>query len=188
MPPFPVEVVWTARAEVPLDTGLRRIAIERIFQRLDVVERDSIGLRVRCGGCPASPEGYVEEEDILYEAVPPGVAMWGELPDFALAIREAAARRDLEALRPVMAPEFTFAFVGQQNPAAALDVWRAEGFTSLDRLIELLDGGLATRDGDIWVAPAEFVEVPGYRGIRTGMRQAADGRWEWLYLIAGIGG
>ncbi len=188
IPPFPAEVVWTARAEVPIDAGERRVAVEHIFQRLDVVERDSIGVRVRCAACPGSPEGYVDTDDIIYEAVPPGVAAWGELADFALALRTAAEANDLEALREVMHPDFSFSFVGPQNPAAALQVWSSESFATLERLPELLDGGLVTADDQLWVAPTDFVEAPGYRGLRTGMRRTADGRWEWLFLITGIGG
>lgn len=162
------------------------LRLEPAFLRLEVLGRDSIGLRVRCQTCPGTLEGTVAENAVVHTPLPPGVAAWAEIGDFALAIRAAAARRDFEALRPVMAPDFTFAFLGEQNPDAAFEVWRSEGFRTLDRMLELLDQGVTSRDGRIWSAPPAFVEEFGYQGVRAGFRRDEAGRWEWLYLVRGV--
>ena len=63
-------------------------------------------------------------------------------------------RHGLDGLRPVMAPDFTFSFLGLQGPEAALEAWRGRGFSPLDRVPVLLDRGLSSRAGALWVAPA----------------------------------
>lgn len=166
--------------------GAEPHVISRPFTRLEVLGRDSLGLRVRCVVCEEVTEGYVDEEALVYQAFPPEVAAWGSLSEFALSIREAAASRDLEALMAVMAPDFSFSFVGVQAPGSALDVWASEDYRTLDLVPELLDRGLTTTSGRIWSAPPEFTTMLHYRGLRLGFRQRPDGRWEWLYLIQGI--
>ncbi len=183
-------LVWTVRPETPIydDVG-GAYAVPHVFTRLEVIGRDSVGLKVVCSLCPERREGYIDEGDYIREGtdyVPPEVAMWGTLPELALSIRTAALQHDLDALRPVMAPDFTFSFVGIQTPETAFDTWRFEDFSSLDQLPGLLDRGLATRDSVIWSAPPAFVEEVTYRGLRTGFRRSEGGRWEWLYLIRGI--
>lgn len=191
--PFDHPYVWTSRPGTRVEQvegtaadEIAAIRLERAFLRLEVLGRDSIGLRVRCPACPGAIEGSVAESEVVYNPLPPGVAAWAEIGDFALAIRAAAARRDFPALRPIMAPDFTFAFIGEQNPDAAFEVWRSEGFRTLDRMIELLDQGVVSRDGRIWSAPPAFVEEFGYQGVRAGFRRDEAGRWEWLYLVRGI--
>jgi hypothetical protein len=180
-------VVWTREPE----TVIRRadgtgVSLPYIFTRLEVVELDSVGLLVRCGACFGAPEGYVEVGAIGYEEIPPEVAAWGTLDEFALAVRNAAERRELDRLRPVMAPDFTHSFVGIQSPEGAFASWAAEQYTSLAAVPRLLDQGLSTRDGRIWSAPPEFAHRGDFRGLRVGFRQRVDGRWEWLYLIRGV--
>jgi hypothetical protein len=65
--------------------------------------------------------------------------------------------------------------------------WRGESYRSLDEAVALLDGGLVPLRGDVWVAPAEFRDRPGYRGLRLGLRRGAGGRWVWLFLVRGEG-
>jgi hypothetical protein len=187
--PFHTPVVWTAGPGVELDVGVGEpVVVERPFMPLSTVGRDDVGLLVECGFCEGDPIGYVADEAIVSDPVPPEIAAWGSLADFALSIREAAAHRDLDALRQVMAFDFTSSLVGPQHPDAAFAVWRDEEFESLDRVPSLLSGGLAPLDGGIWSAPLEFVENVNYRGLRLGFRRAPDGRWEWIYLIRGIAG
>jgi hypothetical protein len=185
--PFPADVVWTADAGVELDTGeAEKIVLERPFLPLDAVGRDPIGLLVQCRSCEGMPIGYVADQAVVYEPLPPEIAAFGSLADFALAIREAAAHRDLDALRSVMAFDFSSSLVGPQHPDAAFAVWVNEEFASLDRVPSLLAEGLAPLDNGIWAAPREYVDDLSYRGLRLGFRRSADGRWEWLFLIRGI--
>jgi hypothetical protein len=186
--PFPHEAVWSSRVDLPLifHDG-SAIPLPHLFTPLAVIRRDSVGLQVRCERCGDGWEGWVDEGGVVFdEGLPPEVAAWSSLAHFAISIREAAIRRDLEALRPVMASDFSFSLIGIQSPESALAVWRGEQFATLDRLPALLDEGIATRDHRFWSAPPAFVEQIGYRGLRAGFRQRVDGRWEWLYLIAGI--
>jgi hypothetical protein len=187
--PFPATEVWTAREDVALHAGDgAEISIPNLLTRLDVVGRDSVGLLVRCVVCREPVEGYVDEELVVFTHLPPEISAWSELTEFALSIRDAAERRDIDALRPVMAFDFSFSFLGSQTPEDAFAVWRSEQFATLDRLPGILDRGLASPDGRIWSAPPAFVRELGYRGLRAGFRQRVDGRWEWLYLIEGVVG
>lgn len=185
--PFPHSVVWTAApgtlVTTEVDSGQE---IRFASTRLDVIGTDSIGLRVRCSVCDPPVAGYVNAESIRVATLPPEIAAFGDLVDFALAVRSAAASRDFRLLRPIMNPEFTYDFIGIQTPQLAFEVWTSEGFTSLDELPSLLDRGLSSADGRIWVTPPEFVHEPTYQGLRAGFRRREDGRWEWLYLIRGI--
>ncbi|MQA92750.1 MAG: hypothetical protein GEU90_21435 [Gemmatimonas sp.] len=191
-PPAPVigafasPVVWTAEAGVRLDVGDDMpLVLERPFIPLITVGRDDLGLLVQCDSCEGEPIGYVDEGSVVYEPLPPEVAAWGSLAEFALSVREAAASRDLDALRTVMAFDFTSSLLGPQHPDAAFAVWRDESFASLDGVPSLLADGLAPLDDGIWSAPLAFIEDFDYRGLRLGFRRSRDGRWEWLYLMRG---
>jgi len=196
-PPSPAEVVtvevfphalgWTGSSGAQLRTAEGEpLPSPRPFTRVEVIGIDSVGLRVRCEGC-GGVEAYADPERLLFEPLSPRDATEGTLEEFALAIRDAAARRSLESLRPVMSPEFSHGFIGTQTPESAFATWIAEDFATLDAVPALLDGGLASRDGRIWSAPPEFVEQLGFRGLRIGFRQV-EGRWEWIYLIRGVSG
>lgn len=181
-PAPPMRSVWTATPGLQIADS---VAL-RPFTRLEVLTADSLGLQVRCSLCPGAPEGVVRETDVVVRALPPEVAAWGSLAEFALSIREAAAERDVEALLPAMVDDFSYSFVGVQSPEVAVEVWRSEDFATLDEIPALLDLGLSSVDGRIWAAPPAFTEGLGYRGLRVGFRQRSDGRWEWLYAIRGI--
>jgi hypothetical protein len=186
--PFPFGVIWTAIPDLVIATEAGdSLVIANLFTRLDVIGRDTTGLRVDCSRCEPAVEGYVSEEEIIATHLPPEISAWGEFPEFLLSIRDAAAGRDLAALRPVMNPEFMFSFTGRQTPDAALAVWQSEGFRSLDEVPDLLDKGVISEDGRIWSAPPDFLMDPSYQGPRLGFRQRSDGRWEWLFLIRGAG-
>jgi hypothetical protein len=184
--PFPAAAVWTAREGVELRSpvGAPSIVIERGFVRLEPLFEDSLGIHVLCLECAGRM--VVDPGEVVFQPLPPEVAAWGELGAFALSIRTAAAERDLERLRRAMAPEFTFSFIGEQNPEAAFAVWGSEAFRSLDAVPELLDQGITTRDGRLWVAPPEFAERLDYRGLRLGFRRSDGGPWEWVFLVRSV--
>lgn len=185
--PFAYETVWTRTPDVGLVTDSGTLALIHPFTRLDVLGRDSIGLVVACQVCDPPTVGRVREEDVIMARLAPEVAAWGELVEFVFSIRDAARRHDIDALLPIMAPDFSYDFVGVQTRKAAVEVWRAEEYRSLDELVEILDQGLATHGDGIWSAPPDFVSDRTYQRLRTGVRRRPDGRWEWLYLIRGIG-
>ncbi len=185
--PFLHTVAWSAVPNLRLDgDGGVDLWIPTLFTRLEVERTDSLGVRVSCEVCDPAISGYATERDLVADVLPPEIAAWGTFPEFLLSIRDAAARRDLGALRPVMTPDFTSSFFGIQNPEAAFATWQAEGYASLDELPALLDQGVATRDSLLWSTPPAFVTEIDYQGLRSGFRRLADGRWAWLYLVRGI--
>ncbi len=183
---FPFATVWSARPGVVLQLdSASEVTVPRLFSRLEVLDADSAGVLVRCISCPDVVEGRTEWDAIVFDPGEPAAASHGLLAEFVLAVRRSAEVRDVEALRRVMARDFTYALTGPQGREAALVVWAAEGFSSLDKVPRLLDGGLATRDGTLWAAPTAHLEELGYRGYRLGFRATPDGRWEWVFLMRG---
>jgi hypothetical protein len=181
---FPFASVWTARPGVVLQTDSHAgITVPRPFSRLEVLEADSTGVLVRCIICPEVVEGRTDWDAIVFEPGDPAAASHGPLSEFALAVRRSVEARDMEALRRIMARDFTYSLTGPHGREAAMVVWEAEGFSSLEQVPRLLDGGLASRDGTLWAAPAAHFEEPGYRGYRLGFRARPDGRWEWVFLM-----
>lgn len=180
-------VAWTARGGISFLQGRGEGTIVlKPFTRLEVLGRESGGWRVRCDVCLEPVEGLVADADIVHRAYSPEIAAWGSLPEFVLALRTAIEEERLDLLEPVMVSDFTQSLIGPQTPAMALEVWRSENLTTLGSLPALLDQGLSTRDTVIWSAPPAYTDSPYYRGPRTGFRRRPDGRWEWLYLIAGL--
>jgi len=181
---LPDSVAWTAAPGMVItsDSTGREVPLD-LFTRLEVLGRDSLGVRVACRVCGPAIEGRVLEGGLVADVLLPEVAAWGTLPEFLLAVRTAAANRDFVHLRPVMVADFTYAFIGIQTSEEAFAFWSAEDFWSLDELPGLLDRGVRTTDGRIWSAPPAFVSDRSYRGARAGFRRRADGRWEWVYLI-----
>lgn len=185
--PAPFDVAWTARGGISLLQKDREGTIVlRPFTRVEVLGLDTGGLRVRCSVCTEPVEGILGPEDVVYRALPPEIAAWGTLPEFALALRTAVVQERLDLLEPVMTGDFTQSLVGPQNPSMALEVWLSESLATLSRLPDLLEQGLSTRDTVIWTAPPAYTESLYYRGPRAGFRRRADGRWEWLFLISGL--
>lgn len=183
---FPYTQVWTAGPSTVLHTdSAGAIDVPRPFTRLEVLQADTAGALVRCNRCERVVEGRVDWDAVVFAPQDPATAAHGTISEFALAIRRSAESRDLDALRQVMARDFTYALIGPTGPEAAIAGWEAEGFAALEMVPELLDRGLATRDETLWAAPAEHLEELGYRGYRLGFRARADGRWEWSFLVRG---
>jgi hypothetical protein len=181
---FDFPSVWTARPGVLIQMdSLAGVSVPRPFSRLDVLDADSSGVLVRCVTCSQVVEGRTGWDAIVFEPGEPAAASHGLLAEFALAVRRGAENRDTEALRRIMSRDFTYSLTGPQGREAALVVWEAEGFSSLDQVPRLLDGGLVSRDGTLWAAPAAHLEELGYRGYRLGFRVTPDGRWEWVFLM-----
>jgi hypothetical protein len=181
---FPFTSVWTSRPGVVLQhDSITDVTVSRLFSRLEVLDADSTGVLARCSSCPGIVEGRTGWDGIVFDPGQPAAASHGLLAEFALAVRRSAEARDIEALRRIMARDFSYALTGPQGREAALVVWEAEGFSSLDQVPRLLDGGLATRDGTLWAAPAAHLEEFDYRGYRLGFRATPDGRWEWVFLM-----
>src|SRR5690606_25387600 len=103
--PLP-QVVWTVRPEVAVNAGDRAIAVRDPFTRLDVEGRDSLGLQVTCAYCENPVAGWVKEADVLADPQSPATAAEGTLVEFALAVRNAAAWREVPSLVPVMTSAF----------------------------------------------------------------------------------
>ncbi|HEV2150181.1 MAG TPA: hypothetical protein VGR37_22475 [Longimicrobiaceae bacterium] len=188
-PPFPHAVVWTREAGTALrpdSAGAPTVALPNSFTRLEVLRSDSASLYVRCIVCTPHAEGWVPKERVVFEARPPALAATGDLAEFLLSVRDAASRRDLAALRPVMARQFTHSLGGGDGVVEAVGRWEQEAFRRFDRLPFLLDRGVATRDGLVWAAPPAWVTDPGYRDLRAGFRREGN-RWEWIFLVPGPG-
>jgi hypothetical protein len=181
---FPYRVVWSALPDMLIDVDGVGYALPGVSTRLEVLSGDSTGLRVRCAVCPGELEGVVDPSHVIHSAESPAAAASGDLAGFALAIREAALRRDVEALRPVMSRTFTFSFGAWGGPVEAIAAWEREGYRALDHLPGVLDRGIATRDGRIWAAPPEYLHQDEYLGYRAGFRREA-GRWQWVFLVRG---
>lgn len=186
--PTPLTAVWTARPDVILASDSAAVRVPRPFSRLEVVAMDSLALRVVCRVCPEAARGRVARADVVKDPLAPDSAARASLAEFALAVRAAAERRDLPALRALMARDFSFSLVGAQGRDEALAAWRSENFRSLDRVPELLDRGLSPAPAGIWAAPPEYAERFGFRDLRLGFRQNQDGRWEWTFLMRAEGG
>jgi hypothetical protein len=182
-PEFPSSLAWTARADVQVLTEGGEVIIPNPFTRVNVLRVDTLGIHVRCLYCIPTVDGLLPREDLVYEPLRPDSAARHGLAEFLLAVREAASRRDEEALRPVMARDFTFSLAGGAGPLDAFHRWRFQGYRALDNLPPLLDRGVVTRDSVIWSAPPAFLEDPEYHGLRAGFRRSAEGRWEWIYLV-----
>jgi hypothetical protein len=177
--------VWTRTAGLRLRGESSMTTMPYLFMRLEVLRADTTELLVRCVHCPGAPTGWIARESVVHYAPMPLQATRMELADFALAVRNAASRRDLNALRQVM----TRHFAGSLEPVEAgngeiLARWEREGFRDLDRMPFLMDRGIVpVGSTPVWAAPPQYAATPGYGDLRTGFRRGANG-WEWLFLVA----
>jgi hypothetical protein len=176
--------VWNRDPGAELRGETEMAVLPYLFLRLEVLEADSTELRVRCVHCPGAPEGWIARERVVHHPAEPRHAALLDLADFVLAVRDAALRRDLDALRPVMARDFSHQ-LGPVEPGLleTLAAWEREGYRTLDRLPFLLDRGVAALPrSPVWAAPPEHTTTLLYRDLRAGFRRGPDG-WEWVFLV-----
>ncbi|MBW3572122.1 MAG: hypothetical protein KY467_13565 [Gemmatimonadetes bacterium] len=186
-PPPPIvanQNVWTRDAGTLLRGETSAVRLPFIFMRLEVLRADTTDLLVRCVHCPGTPQGWIARESVVHHVRPPGDVRELDLAEFALAVREAAAQRDVGALRGAMSREFVHSLgpleMGLLETFAA---WEREGYRTLDRLPFILDRGVATVPGTpIWAAPPEYAATLGYHDVRAGFRRGENG-WEWIFLV-----
>jgi hypothetical protein len=189
LPPPPPQIaagqsVWTRDAATQLRTESGGVTLPYVFMRLEVLRADTTDLLVRCVHCPGAPQGWIARAGVVHIVRAPQEARRLELADFVLAVRDAAARQDVETLRRTMSREFVHSLgpleMGLLETFAA---WEREQYRTLDRLPFILDRGVATVPGTpVWAAPPEYAAAIGYRDLRAGFRRGPDG-WEWIFLV-----
>lgn len=190
-PPAPPPIVqfqsvWTRDAGSQLRTEAGGVTLPFVFMRLEVLRADTTDLLVRCVHCPGNPEGWIGRENVVHWVRSPAAAARLDLAEFVLAVREAAAQRDFEALRPVMSRDFVHSLgpldMGLLETFAA---WEREAYRTLDRMPFVLDRGVATVVGTpIWAAPPEYASELAFGDLRAGFRRGPAG-WEWIFLVRG---
>lgn len=181
-PPAQPTEVWTREAGTLL-RGPTPTRLPYLGMRLAVVQDAGDSLQVRCLICPGAPTGWTERTRVIWVPYAPAEVRGGELAEFVLAVREAARRRDVAALRPVMARTFVHALQGPEGVLASVSALSGPRAADLARLPSLLDRGVApVPDTRVWAAPPEFVTLRGYADLRTGFTRGEDG-WEWAFLL-----
>ncbi|HEX2204236.1 MAG TPA: hypothetical protein VHG91_13090, partial [Longimicrobium sp.] len=181
--PAPATEVWTREPGVVLRGDAGPVTLPYLFTRLTILRADSAGLLVQCAHCRGQPIGRVDTAKVVSRVREPRDAQPLDLADFALAVREAARRRDYEALRGVMTPDFVHSLTGGEGALPAIGAWRAHRFNDLALFPSLLDRGIANvAGGAIWAAPPDYAGALGYRDLRAGFRRGARG-WEWIFLV-----
>jgi hypothetical protein len=176
--------VWTAQPGTVLRGDSGAVTLPWSFMRLAVIQVDSTELVVRCLGCRGAPTGRVARSEIVHEVRTPAEAARLELADFALAVRAAALRGDIEALRPVMSRDFVYSLDLASGVLETIAVWRGRRASDLQRLPSLLDRGIAAVPGSagVWAAPPEFATTRGYNDLRAGFKRGPAG-WELIFLV-----
>jgi hypothetical protein len=188
LPPGPPPIVenssvWTRDAgQLRGESG--GVPLPYLGMRLEVLRVDSAELLVRCVHCPGTPEGWIAREGVIHYPGRPADARRGDLAEFVLAVRDAASRHDMEALRPVMSRDFVHSLgpldMGLLETFAA---WEREQYRTLDRMPFILDRGVASVPGTpVWAAPPEWASTAGYGDVRVGFRRGENG-WEWIFLV-----
>lgn len=188
-PPAPPPIVasqsvWTRDAGTFLRGETSGVRLPYIFMRLEVLRADTTDLLVRCVHCPGTPEGWVTRDAIVHWVRPPWEVQRDNLAEFALAVRDAAQRRDVQTLRRAMSREFVHTLGPlEMGLLETFATWEREGYRTLDRLPFLLDRGIASVVGTpVWAAPPEYAATLGYQDLRVGFRRGEHG-WEWIFLV-----
>ena len=108
--------------------------------------------------------------------------------DLATVIAEAARERDYETLSRHMDDKFSYSFGMPPSRDGALARFKEEPGT-LDKMAEVLGKECASKNiaGDAWyICPATAAnEEIQYYNWRGGFRREDDGRWEFVWFIAG---
>src|SRR5690606_19392522 len=137
----------------------------------------------------AVPLRYRSGDDEQKKAPPPlDVAKYGSIPADAATVigkvEQAAAARDVAALRPLMADEFTFSLGEAPSADTAIAVWQADS-AALVELGKALSGGCAEDpQSQRIVCPTRFFTEQGYLGYRAGFARV-DGAWKMIFFVAG---
>src|SRR5205823_12448383 len=135
----------------------------------------SAELVVRCLSCRGAPSGRVPRDRIVADVRTPAEAQKLELADFALAVRDAARRRDFDALRRVMSRDFVYSLDFPDGVLETIAAWQGRRAGDLQRLPLLLDRGLVSVGAGIWAAPPEYATLRGYNDLRAGFRRGPNG-------------
>lgn len=103
-------------------------------------------------------------------------------------VADAARARDYATLAAHMADAFSYSFGHAPSREGGLQAFRAEP-ERLDLLVETL-GQDCVREilaGEHWyICPSAAAdEQQDYYGWRAGFRQRSDGRWEFVWFVAG---
>jgi hypothetical protein len=182
-PPFTAPEVWAAEPGLVLRGDSGSVTLPYAFMRMAVLRVDSAELVVRCMACRGFPAGRVAKLAVVHQVRTPLEARQLGLADFALAVREAARRKDVEAIRRVMARDFVYSLELGEGVLETVAAWQGRRASDLERLPGLLDRGIvSTGGGGVWAAPPEFVTQRGYPDLRAGFRRGADG-WEFIFLV-----
>jgi len=177
----PVEV-WSREAGLLL-RGPVPTRLPYLGMRLAVVQDAGDSLQLRCVVCPGAPTGWADRGRVIWVAQTPADARNGDLAEFVLAVRTAAARRDSAALRVAMSRTFVHAHGGTEGVIPAVRDLMGTRSQNLARLPGLLDRGVATVPGTrVWAAPPEYATTPNYPDLRAGFMRGEDG-WEWIFLL-----
>jgi hypothetical protein len=175
--------VWTAQPGLVLRGEGGAVTLPWAFMRLQVLRVDSAELLVRCLVCRGAPTGMLPRASVVHEVLIPAHAARFELADFALAVREAARRRDYDALRAMMSRDFVYSLDDAEGVLEALAGWQGPRTSDLERLPALLDRGImSTGPGGVWAAPPEYVTQRGYNDLRAGFRRGPNG-WQFIFLV-----
>ncbi len=181
-PPARPTEVWTREAGTLL-RGPVPTRLPYLGMRLAVLQDAGDSLQLRCLVCPGAPVGWTERARVIWVPYAPADARGGDLAEFVLAVREAARRRDVAALQPVMARSFVHALSGPEGVLASVSALSGPRAGDLARLPGLLDRGvIAVPDTRVWAAPPEFATLRGYSDLRSGFTRGPDG-WEWAFLL-----
>lgn len=179
--PSPAEV-WSRQPGLLL-RGATPTRLPYLGMRMAVLQDAGDSLQVRCLVCPGAPVGWTDRVRVAWVALSPADARGGDLADFALAVREAARRRDFPALQAAMSRDFVHALDGREGVLASIADLQTRRAVDLARLPGLLDRGIAQVPGTrVWAAPPEFATVPNYADLRTGFMRG-DAGWEWTFLL-----
>ena len=174
--------VWSREAGLLL-RGPTPTRLPYLGMRMAVLQVAGDSLQVRCAVCPGGPVGWTDRGRVIWVPSTPDQARGGELAEFVLAVREAARRRDFDALRSAMAPDFVHALGGVEGVRAALADFQSRRAADLARVPGILDRGVAAVPGTrVWAAPPEYATVPGYADLRTGFVHGENG-WEWTFIL-----